>query len=96
MQEEFFQGPAMVCQSSSQSRSTLNPMETVPTYRKAEAQALVKVTEVIDAAEEVHAVLQCGALASEMTSATEQASQTLAESGIQPFNVSGIDHATSL
>ena len=71
MKEEFFQGPAMIRQSSSQSRGTLDPMEAVSTDRKAEAQALVEVTEIVDAAEDIHAVLQRGALASEMPGTAE-------------------------
>src|SRR5512147_1169813 len=96
MKEKFFQRPAMVSQSSDQSGSSLNPMEAMPTHRKAETQALVKVTEVIDATENIHALLQGGTLASEMAGTPAKASQALAESGIQPFNVGSIDHATAL
>jgi len=86
----------MIRQTGSQSRSTLDPMETMPSDRKAETQALVEVTEIVDAAEDIHAVLQGGAVASQVTGPTEQASQTLAEGGIEPFDVGSIYYAASL
>ncbi len=86
----------MICQSSGQSRSTLDPVKAMPSNGQAETQALVEITEIVNAAENIHAVLQRGALASQMTSTAEQASQTLAESGIEPFDVGGIDDTASL
>ena len=71
-------------------------METMSTHRKAETQALVEITEIVDAAEDVHAVLQSGTLASQMTGTAEQASETLAEGGIEPFDVGGINDTASL
>src|SRR5512139_1814005 len=96
MQEEFLQRPAMIRQSCRQSRGTGDPMEAMPTHRKAETQALVEIAKVIDAAKDVHAVLQSGTLASQMTGTTEQASEALAEGGIEPFDVGGIDYAAAL
>ena len=96
MQEKFCQGPTVIGQTGSQSRSALDPMETMSSDRKAETQRLVEVTEIVDAAEDIHAVLQGGAVASQVTGATEQASQTLAEGGIEPLDVGSIDCATSL
>ena len=96
MKEEFCQGPAVICQSSSQSGSTLDPVEAMPSDRKAESQAFMEVTEIVDAAEDIHAVLQSGVLASEMPSTAKQASQALAEGGIEPFDVGSIDDTASL
>ena len=57
MKEEFFQGPAVISQSSRQSGSALDPVKGMPSNRQAETQALVKVTEIVNAAKDVHAVL---------------------------------------
>jgi hypothetical protein len=71
-------------------------MEAMSSDTKAETQAFVEVTEVVDTAEDRHAVLQRGALASEMPGATEQASEALAEGTLQSFDIGSINNAASL
>jgi hypothetical protein len=56
-------------------------MQATPSHRETEVQALVKITEVVEATENLDAV---------MLGAAEQASQTLAEGGIEPFDVGSI------
>jgi hypothetical protein len=96
MKEEFFQGPAVIRQTGSQSWGAGDPMEAMPTHRKAEAHAFVEVARVIDATEDIHTLLQGGTLASQMAGTTKQANHTLAEDGIEPFDVGSIDDTASL
>jgi hypothetical protein len=54
------------------------------------------VTEVVQAANDEHPSHQGFGLLSQMTSATGQPGQALPESGIEPFDVGGVDHAAML
>src|SRR5262249_56305650 len=62
--------------------------------RRCYAQTLVRCAKVVDCPEQVHPVLQRAALASQGPIAARQRGQTLAEGGVEPFNVGGIDHAS--
>jgi len=97
MKEEFFQGPAVIRQTGSQNWGAADPMKAMPTHRKAEAQAqaFVEVAKVLDATQDIHTLLQGGTLASQMAGTTKQASQTLAEDGIEPFDVGSIEDTAS-
>jgi len=86
----------VVSQGSGDSGGALNPMNTTLGNPKANAQAVVKGTEVVDVADQKHAIPQGFGLASEGAPSSNQASQSLAEGGIEPLNESGIDPASLL
>ena len=56
----------------------------------------MKVTEVVDAAEHIHAVLQGLAMAGEVAGPPKETGQALAEGGLEPFNIGRVDHPATL
>ena len=86
----------MVRQAGRHGWSTLDPVFAPFGDPERLAQAFMLITEVVEAADNIHACGQGGFLLDQATGAAGQTSQTLAEGGIQAFDVSRIDDATAL
>ena len=51
--------------------------------------------EVVDGADQVHSVVKCRGAAGQGSTPAGERRQALAEGGIEPFDVSGVDHASA-
>lgn len=69
----------------------LNPAMAPTAYGKANAQTFVGLTEIVDAADDIHACDNRLGLAGQMAGATGQVRQALAECAIQPFDKGRVD-----
>ena len=61
--------------------------------RRRDTQTLVRRAKVVDCTDQGHPVLQRAALAGQRPTAARQRGESLAEGGVEPFNVGGVDHA---
>lgn len=86
----------MIGQSCGNGRSSLHPTMAERTDRQFQPQAMVKVAEVIEAANQVHACEQGLSLLGQIAGATRQRADPLAKGGVEAFDESGIDDAYSL
>ena len=84
-------GPLVVGQACGHSRCALDPSEAIAADRETKAQTLVIFAEVVSATDDIHTGGKGLGLASRMASATVQSRQSLAKSGVQPFNVGCVD-----
>src|SRR5438093_11256024 len=60
------------------------------------AQTLVRRTEVIDGADQIHAMLQCQGAAGQGPPTPCQRRHTCTERRVEPFDVCGVDHPAAL
>ncbi len=88
--EQFTDTPTMRGNPGSHSRRTIDGRLA---HRRRDTQTLVRRAKVVDCADQVHPVLQRAALAGQRPPAARQRGQALAEGGVEPFNVGGVEHA---
>ena len=88
--EQLTKTPAMRGNPGSHSRSALDGGLA---HRRCYAQTLVRRAKVVDCADQIHPVFQRAALAGQRPPAARQRGQALAEGGVEPFNVGGVEHA---
>ena len=81
----------MVGQACGHGRCALNPTKTIAADREAKTQALVVLAEIVSAADDIHTGSKGLGLASQMSGATAQWRHSLAEGGIKPFDIGGVD-----
>ena len=76
----------MVGKLASNSWRSLDPMMTKRTCREFEAQAVMIVAEIIEAAHDIHASNKSFGTASQRTCSSYQAVQMHSEGGVEPFD----------
>ena len=88
--EQLTHTPAMRGNPGSHSRCAIDSWLA---HRRRYAQTLMRRAKVVDCADQIHPVFQRAALAGERPPAARQRGQALAEGGVEPFNVGGVEHA---
>ena len=86
----------MVGKCGRHGRSPLNPVPSPLGDPKTDTQAVVKVTEVVEATDDIHASRQGRLLLSRTAVTPGKASQALTEGRIEPLDVGGIDYTATL
>lgn len=86
----------MISQTRGNGRGALNPAMSETADRQLEAQAVMRMAEVVQAADHIHTCFQGLGFASQGASAADQAAEALAEGGIEAFDESGIDRSLTL
>ena len=86
----------MVGESGGHGRSPLNPVTSPVGDPKADAQAMMIVTEVVKAADDIHTCGQGSLLLSRTTVTPGERSETLAKGSVEAFDVSRIDNSAAL
>ena len=86
----------MICQGSGDGRSTLHPTIAKSANGQLEAQAMMRVTEVVKTADDIHSRFKGWSFAQQRPGAAGQAVEALAESSVEAFDKSGVDHTLAL
>jgi hypothetical protein len=94
--KEFRDSPAMVGQASRDGGRALQPAPGALGQVVRDAQTLMIGTKVVDTAQDIHTNPQGFRLTSQGASAADQGAEPLAEGGIEPFDVSGVNPTGAL
>jgi hypothetical protein len=86
----------MIGQTGGQCRSTLNPTMAETANRQLEAQAMMRMTEIVQTANDIHASFQGLNFASQGTSSPGKAIETLTKGGVEALDEGGIDLPSAL
>jgi len=86
----------MIGQTSHDRRGTLNPTVTITTNGQLETQAMMRIAEVVKAANYIHTGFQGLGFVYQGSGAPCQIIETLTKSGIEAFDESGVNDALAL
>jgi hypothetical protein len=86
----------MIRQTGGQSWGALNPTVARSPNGELETQAMVRVAEIVQAADDVHPGFQGFSFANQSAGFADQAVEPLTESGIEALDESGVDHTLAL
>ena len=81
----------MVGQGSGHSRRALNPLVTMAADRETEAEAVMKIAEIVATTNDVHAGHERLGLLGQGAGAPGQPGKAGAKGGVEPLDVSGVD-----
>ena len=81
----------MVGETGRHSWRALNPSLSLRGDPERQAQTVVRGAEVVDGAQNHHAVMKRSLSVSQMTRAARQTGEPLSESGVEALNVGGVD-----